>query len=1151
MRIEKLRLKSYGHFTDAALDFSAAPFVVLAGPNEAGKTTLLASVRALLYGFGKSPLSNHAAAAVTATLSLRDGGRAELKRYRRTQTKEDLAGSLVTSAGVQQPFGADALVAALGGVDQATYSGVFGFRLDELEAGADGLTAAGLDTVLAGGALGGTAQAVRDLQEALEKQLSELFSAHANVKRRKLNDVLQRAKRAAEQRDAATLRHEMYGNLVRTIAQLTRDMNEVRSSLERLRTGKARAERLARVHGDAVAFRETALALSGAPAALLYPAEAERATQLVSELREHRKLVGSLEKELAVRTEQLAAIVVDQRLLAGAAAIDALHARTAKVGELRTTIEASESDADARERELLQQASVLHEGITVESLAARSVPRRVRDEIGRLLDCVEDAQASAGKERAVLESTQKRVEAAKKRLAEGHAEPSAELNALYDELEEFRRECDAARAHETDATRSVNEAARKGAALDPSLPSTDLSTIALPSLDFVTDVRSRWDGVRKRVEDAEFERQERRAELAAKEAELATLLHEQHVPDPAELEPARARRSEGWSLVRRAWLGHEDVVAEAARYAPGSQLEDAYEASVTEADRVVDSLRSAARNVERVEQLRREVAGTRAAEQTWLGAQAKAGEDFEALRREWTTAWAASGVRPREPAAMASWLPGAEEVRTLHANAAREREAASAASERIAAFVQRAAGVLQKDVNASTVAAAVRRAHKASNDAAIRADELRRELETASSEVEIARRSTETWNAEVDEAASALRDTWPQAGVPADLPPKQGSEWLKILDALSDSGRELVSARQTLRRDRETLAAFDAEAGALLERFGRAAVPSTNAAVDQLHRELRQAELAATRRDEVARDVEARSVKLAQVTADGEGLQSECAELLARVSAADEAALLIVAQDSQRRHGLEAERDELSSRLAMELGSGPSRADDDAELETRTRAELEAEAEKLQGEIAALEGRRDELGLELGARQKEHEGLGGTLAATAEAERLELVTEAQRWSEEVAALQVAKLLLERSVERYGRESRPTILARASALMQRLTGGRWTAIEREPSGRIELVSGEGVRRGPVELSRGTREQLFLALRLAFVLERSGVEPLPLLLDDVLVNFDPVRARAAMGALAEVSRETQVLYLTCHPQLADLAEEHGARVVTLAM
>jgi hypothetical protein len=74
----------------------------------------------------------------------------------------------------------------------------------------------------------------------------------------------------------------------------------------------------------------------------------------------------------------------------------------------------------------------------------------------------------------------------------------------------------------------------------------------------------------------------------------------------------------------------------------------------------------------------------------------------------------------------------------------------------------------------------------------------------------------------------------------------------------------------------------------------------------------------------------------------------------------------------------------------------------------------------------------------------------------------------------------------------------------------------------------------------ELSDGTREQLFLALRLAAI-ERhvATAEAVPVLFDDVLLESDDERAQRILAALAELATQTQVLVLTHHRHLVEIA------------
>ena len=76
-----------------------------------------------------------------------------------------------------------------------------------------------------------------------------------------------------------------------------------------------------------------------------------------------------------------------------------------------------------------------------------------------------------------------------------------------------------------------------------------------------------------------------------------------------------------------------------------------------------------------------------------------------------------------------------------------------------------------------------------------------------------------------------------------------------------------------------------------------------------------------------------------------------------------------------------------------------------------------------------------------------------------------------------------------------------------------------------------------------MSDGTCDQLYLALRLAS-LENwlRHHESLPFIIDDVLLNFDDARAIASLQVLAELSKQTQVIFFTHHQHLVDLAQKN---------
>ncbi len=143
----------------------------------------------------------------------------------------------------------------------------------------------------------------------------------------------------------------------------------------------------------------------------------------------------------------------------------------------------------------------------------------------------------------------------------------------------------------------------------------------------------------------------------------------------------------------------------------------------------------------------------------------------------------------------------------------------------------------------------------------------------------------------------------------------------------------------------------------------------------------------------------------------------------------------------------------------------------------------------------------------------------------------------QRWR----VLAVTGQLLENVREIYETHRQPQTLKDASRYFQQLTDGQyvriWTPLS-DMSLRVDMASGESLSLDL--LSCGTREAVFLSLRLALVddFARRGIV-LPLVLDDVLVNFDQQRARAAAHVLCQFAQQDhQVLMFTCHDHIVQL-------------
>src|SRR5207247_6842922 len=140
-------------------------------------------------------------------------------------------------------------------------------------------------------------------------------------------------------------------------------------------------------------------------------------------------------------------------------------------------------------------------------------------------------------------------------------------------------------------------------------------------------------------------------------------------------------------------------------------------------------------------------------------------------------------------------------------------------------------------------------------------------------------------------------------------------------------------------------------------------------------------------------------------------------------------------------------------------------------------------------------------------------------------------------AEQWAVVTLCRTLLDETRKIYETERQPEVLRQASSFFKVMTEARYFRVIAPLDGaEIQVERADGVRLSPQALSRGTAEQLYLAMRLALVRDYARrLDPLPVVFDDIFVNFDPDRTRNTMRAVAELAQTHQVLLFTCHPHL----------------
>ena len=121
-----------------------------------------------------------------------------------------------------------------------------------------------------------------------------------------------------------------------------------------------------------------------------------------------------------------------------------------------------------------------------------------------------------------------------------------------------------------------------------------------------------------------------------------------------------------------------------------------------------------------------------------------------------------------------------------------------------------------------------------------------------------------------------------------------------------------------------------------------------------------------------------------------------------------------------------------------------------------------------------------------------------------------------------------------------------MLAETQTAFRKLTGGRYQDLRTQADGQREVLLALRKRDGRsitvAEMSKGTRFQLYLALRLSGYRQYvSGGTTLPFVADDIMETFDNTRTASALGLLREISEQGQALYFTHHEHVVELAKD----------
>ena len=1151
MRLKRLSLRNYGCFAALDLGLATEPgrITLVTAPNGAGKSVLRQAFHDLLFDIPlQSPMKfrhGYTGMALHAEAELADGAPFSFgwergsKPQRVTSDPARFAALRdgVTPQQLESLFALDTLRLRKGGTDLKG-----GATLSE--------------ALLAGTGELASAKAVRAV---IEERRNQNWSKGKS--KPPLNAATGRLEETRKQLRDAIVSPEARERAEAAMAEWERILTEARAARHTATAETRRLNRigLTRPHLQALDAAETWLAAN--PDAPALPPDREGA---LAAAREQAVLAQARHEEADLALQRAtAALDTIARDTACTALADRLAALPGLLGE---TSKASKDLAALRLEHAAKMGSI-RSGLRAigsdlpEESAATVVPT-----VGLKAD-VQAAITGEATLRTALDLARTGVSKATAALAKASSEPPVAaplpdgLVALLGEIRADRNPVTHAEETQADLTGKAAEVRRL--------------------LALVPGWRGTADALREAAvpPDAEFERlntehatatgeaeaaRTRRADLEAQDTRAKATLAEMHaraLPDTASVQSARAERDRGMALVLARAFGEPPLPADEAAFAGTEPMPVAYRRRVREADALADRRAEELEQVHEAERLARMIEDAVEPLRQAAAVEAMAEESLTAAGRAWADAVA--GLR-LGPLTTIGGLRQACDARRLVVDALARLETAQAAQAALAARHLAWAGRLSAcmGVPSATLGALLAEA----DQRVATARQAEQAVTKRQTMLEAARRALpeaqETFDA-ADAAMTRWQTAWGELlqrlGRPADESTAAVTAMLEQVAGLEKHHRdaEALAGRiggivADLARFAETVSALALEVGhldgtpplatnasetarALIERAGAAS--RMEAAWHQAEQASHAAAEAEAEADLALRDVLA---KLDAVVASCGAKDADAAE--ARIAASR-------AHVDQTRL-----RDAARAKL-IEHGDGLDTDALRAEAEAVTVDAMIARRQAAEDQATAAQERAEEAAVALNTIRTELNVAAASTAATeARAEHEAAIARFERLLEDQLVLHLASTMLGDAMREVKDTTGGSALAQTSAAFAAVTDGAYSLkVVDSPTGEAlfatELAYPEELK-ALTELSEGTRDQLYLALRMEALRGHcQSAMAVPFIADDILQTFDDGRAAAALRALCALSVDLQVIVLTHHPHLRAIATGLGPGLVRL--
>ncbi len=1155
MRFSSLNLKAFGLFTDYEVTFpDSNNFYIIHGSNEAGKSTVLRAITALLYGIPERTTDSflHNKPLIEGSISISDGSKLDFARRKGRK-------NTLVEPGSNNPLSDSVLQKFLNNIDRDTFIAMFGMDHERLRRGGENI-------LKGGGVVGETlfeaaagVSYIRNLLSELNDETDKLFKKSAS--KPLINSKIKEYKEAKQNQNELSMAASAWAELEKDYKEKEQKLEKFVETIKECKKQKAKYERIKRVLPlltEKKKYSEELTSLSDVPR--LRETFCEERQELMAardKAYNDKKRIQQEREKLEQRASELS---IPEGILDTLPLISELHEKLDAYRNSINDLPDLKQQYTSKEQEAMANLKEIDPSLnSLDQVEHLRLTFEQKEEIHRLISENRNLQNEMNKieerikthDRSLQKNLQEREKLGEHRDADSLAravEIALKQGNLEDELRNNREKAEMLQSELLNKLNTLG--------LWSGTPE-EFEKLTLPLPETVKVFEERFDDINNLIKDTEREIKDCEENISAPKDRIENIEASGDVPTEEQLAEDRSRRERGWELVKKSWLHHEQNPEEEKEFDPDNPLETAYEESVLKADETADLLYKDANNVAIKEACLREVDKYETKLEDYRREKNELEERYSKLEGEWAEVWEETGITPLLPREMLDWLERCEAIRekikelnlTVKEIKRLEELIAKHRSEINSAL--KALG--ENDVEGETFENLVNRAQKIARDIENKANKIKSNEESRE-QIESDLHLAQTEKEQVKESMDAWQKSWTesmkQLGLAADTDVSIAEELIKKIDELFRVIKERDDLNRRIDIINNYIDGFESKAMEIIKKVAPDLVEMPyQSAVASLHERAEKAKDNNVTREEIKISDKNLQKDLEAAEREYEEAENGLSELIKEAGCNDLSEVELVEQRYNRVCELSEKISELENRL-IQVGEGLSLDEIYKEAENADHDSVAAEIQELEHRLEQMESERSEIDQEFGVVKNEYEKKleGNSTAALEAAEKAQgLLAEISADTERYVKLRLASAVLSHGIERYRQENQNPILEIASEIFSKLTMGSFSKLKVDydekdnpviagvrPSEQTVFVSG---------MSDGTQDQLYLSLRLAFVRKYcEDTEPMPLILDDILVNFDDKRSEETIKVLADVSQKTQVIFFTHHNALVDLARNN---------